>query len=74
LSAADTRIRLPHFDQQILVMGEEHSSSRSSLAMPLVSKSQITQLPSLHPADSVVQIKHQKWECWQCIIPAMNNS
>lgn len=56
LSAADARIRLPLLDQQILVMGEEHSSSLSSLAMPLVSKSQITQLPSLHPADSIDQI------------------
>jgi hypothetical protein len=60
LSAADTRIRLPHFDQHILVMGEEQSLSRSSLAMPLVSKSQITQLPSLQPADSIYQNKYHE--------------
>ena len=42
----------------MLVMGEEHSSSRRILAMPLVSKSQITQLPSLHPTSgSIEQIK-----------------
>jgi len=55
LSAADTRIRLPHFDQQTLVIGDEQSLSRSSLAMPRVSKSQITQLPSLHPTDLIGQ-------------------
>ena len=57
LSAADTRIWWPYFDQQMLVMGEEHSSSRRILAMPLVSKSQITQLPLLHPAGSIEQLK-----------------
>lgn len=50
LSAADTSIRWPYFDQQTLVIAATHSLSLSSFAIPLVSKSQITQLPSEHPA------------------------
>lgn len=50
LSAADIRMQWPYFDQQTLVTAAPQSLSRSSLAMPLVSKSQITQFPSEQPA------------------------
>lgn len=50
LSAADTRMQWPYFDQHTLVTAALQSSSRNSFATPLVSKSQIMQLPSEQPA------------------------
>lgn len=58
LSADETRIRWPYFDQQTLVIAATHSLSRISFAIPLVSKSQMTQLPSEHPAVDEYEILH----------------
>jgi hypothetical protein len=50
LSVAAESKRCPHFDQLTLVIGAPESLSYNSLATPLVSKSQITHVPSVHPA------------------------
>ena len=53
LSVAEASKRWPYLDQDTLVIGAVQSLSRNSLASPLVSKSQITQLPFEHPAGNM---------------------